>query len=410
MKSVAIVAGKSSYRTPDFLEAASLLRLEVIIVGDGEAPARTNQIEVSLDDPVAAAKTIVVKLPRVDAIIGVDDSSVLTAARAAADLGLHHNPVEAVAATRDKAKLRQLLDSAGVAQPDYRLAPPGAVGHAAGEVGYPVVVKPTGLSASRGVIRVDDPSGASATENRIRNILTSAGLPAGQSLLVERYIPGAEIAVEGLISQDGLEVLAIIDKPDPLEGPFFEETLYVTPSRHDPIVQQRATELMESVVDAIGLTTGPVHGEIRITPEGECYLIEIAARSIGGLCGRALTFGLLGESLEVAILRSALGIRSPDLSAARLASGVLMLPIPATGTLTGIAGLSEARQVEGIDNITITVPIGRSVAALPEGDRYLGFVFASGSDATTVETSLRRAGNELSIMIDGEEIDPPIPL
>lgn len=273
-----------------------------------------------------------------------------------------------------------------------------------------MVVKPAGLSASRGVIRADTPSEASVAENRIRSILDTAGLPATAELLVEQYIPGEEIVVEGLLGKEGLEVLAIIDKPDPLEGPFFEETLFVTPSRHPGGLQSAAIHLVEEAIDALGLITGPIHAEVRIDAAGKCYLIEIAARSIGGLCGRALSFGLLGESLEVLILRSALNIGSPDSSPARPATGVLMLPIPATGSLTGVAGIDEALRVPGIEDVTITIATGRRVEMLPEGDRYLGFVFAGGADPASVEHSLRMAGNELAVTIDGEEVRPPTSL
>ena len=410
MKSVAIVAGRSSYRTRDFLEAASLLRIEAFVVGDGEIPTGQFGLDLCLDEPEAAAQKLVDRFPQIDAVVGVDDQAVATAARAAELLGLDHNSPESVAATRDKGRLRRTLADHGVRQPDFQMVPPGAAIAAAGELGYPVVLKPTGLSASRGVIRADSPNEAAVAENRIRSILNAAGLPATQPLLVERYVPGDEIVVEGLLGENGIEVLAIIDKPDPLVGPFFEETLYVTPSRHTRETQDRAISVVEEAVDAIGLSTGPIHAEVRIAPDGECYLIEIAARSIGGLCGRAFSFGLLGESLEVLILRSALRMRSPDVSPARPATGVLMLPIPASGTLTGVEGLEAARQGPGLDDVVITVATGREVQALPEGDRYLGFVFAGGPDPASVETSLRQAGNELAITVDGEDIRPPTAL
>lgn len=387
-----------------------MLRIEAHVVGDGDVPSGSRHVEVCLDDPVAAAAQLVAALPTVDAVIGVDDHAVMTATAAAAELQLPHNPIEAVAATRDKAILRERLASAGVNQPDHRVAPPGAVPAAAAELGFPVVIKPTGLSASRGVIRADGHSQAAVAENRIRAILENAELPPTQRLLVEQYVPGDEVVIEGLLSPEGLEVLAVIDKPDPLEGPFFEETLFVTPSRQPAKVQQDAIELSAAAAAALGLEMGPIHAEVRIGPNGTCFLIEIAARSIGGLCGRALSFGLLGESLEVLILRSALGLPSPDASPARPATGVLMLPIPAAGTLTGVSGLDQARNIPGIDDITITIATGREVETLPEGDRYLGFVFAGGPDPESVENTLRRAGNELAITIDGEEVRPPISL
>lgn len=381
-----------------------------MLVGDGELPAGHATLEVCLDDPGTAAAQVAASIPDIDAIVGTDDHAVLTAAMAAEKLGLPHNPVTAVAATRDKLTLRQSLAAREVSQPVFAPAPPGSVIAVSGEIGFPVVIKPTGLAASRGVIRADDPGGAAVAENRIRSILDSAELPATQDLLVERYIPGEEVVVEGILGSQGLEVLAIIDKPDPLEGPYFEETLYVTPSRHNLDTQERAAKLAADAAAALGLEVGPIHAEIRIDPSGKCYLIELAARSIGGLCGRALSFGLIGESLEVLILRSALGIRSPDTKPARPATGVLMLPIPATGTLTGVGGIDRARAMPGIDDITITIPTGRRVVALPEGDRYLGFVFAGGADPASVESALRRAGNELTVTIDGEEVRPPTPL
>ncbi len=410
MKRVVIVAGKSSYRTADFLAAASLLRVEASIAGDGELPAGDRGLIVDLDDVPQAAAAIAAKYADVDAVVAMDDQGVLVAAAAGELLNLRHNSLAAVVATRDKAVLRDRLAGSNVMQPRYRTALPGTVPEAAAAIGYPVVVKPTGLAASRGVIRIDGPDAAVATEDRVRTILSSAGLPQGQQLLVEEFIPGDEIVIEALLGVDGLEVLAIIDKPDPLDGPYFEETLYVTPSRHDPDRLKDAVDVVEDAVTTLGLETGPIHAEVRITPEGVCYLIEIAARSIGGLCGRSLSFGLLGESLEVMVLRSALGVSTLDASPGRPAAGVLMLPIPATGTLTEVAGIEAARAIEGIDDITITIPIGRRVETLPEGDRYLGFVFAGGPDPASVESALRKAGNELAIAIDGEDVRPPTPL
>ncbi|MEA2000953.1 MAG: ATP-grasp domain-containing protein [Actinomycetota bacterium] len=410
MKRVVIVAGKASYRTADFLAAASLLRVEAYIVGDGELPAGNPGLVVDLGDVSRSAAAIAARYPNVDAVVAMDDQGVLAAAAAGELLGLRHNSLDAVAATRDKAVLRGRLAGSNVMQPRHRTAPPGMVPRAAAAIGYPVVVKPTGLAASRGVIRVDGPDTAVATEDRVRAILKSAGVPQSQQLLVEEFVPGDEIVIEALLGADGPEVLAIIDKPDAMDGPYFEETLYVTPSRHNPDHLGDAIALVAKAVTALGLETGPIHAEVRISPQGVCYLIEIAARSIGGLCGRSLSFGLLGESLEVMVLRSALGLSTLDASPGRPAAGVLMLPIPATGTLTEIAGIEAARAIDGIDDISITIPIGRRVETLPEGDRYLGFVFAGGSDPESVENALRRAGNELAITIDGEEVRPPTSL
>jgi biotin carboxylase len=406
MKTVVIVAGCQSYRTADFVAAATLLRLDTLIATDAAAPIvdTAGHIEIDLSDPAGAAAQVATAAPDADAVVAVDDEGVQTAALAAEALGLVHNAPEAVAATRDKLAMRRLLAAAGVPQPDFAAADLGEVPEAATRLGYPVVVKPTGLSASRGVIRIDGAVDAARAEARIRAILGTAGHDPDKPLLVERYVPGDEVVIEGLLIEGELQVLAVIDKPDPLEGPFFEETMFVTPSRLPDQIQQEAVALAADAAAAIGLTTGPVHAEVRIPPTGPAQLIEIAARSIGGLCGRSLSFGLLGESLEVVILRSALGIAAMDTEPAQPATGVLMLPIPASGTFTGVENADALEAISGITGVTITIPKGRAVLALPEGDRYLGFVFAEGLTADTIEESLRHAAATLVVTIDGEEL------
>jgi phosphoribosylaminoimidazole carboxylase (NCAIR synthetase) len=403
---VVIVAGCESYRTSDFLSAAALLRLETIVATDAPPPIEDTggHLEIELDDPERAAVQIVDAHPGAAAVIAVDDGGVQTAAIAAKALELPHNRPEAVAATKDKLLMRRLLDAAGVAQPRFAEASRGEVPDAAIRSGFPAVVKPVGLSASRGVIRVDTVAEARRAESRIRDILHAAGRDPEEKLLVEEYVPGAEIAIEGLLADGDLQVLAVIDKPDPLEGPFFEETLFVTPSRHAVDVQDAAVALAHDAARALGLEMGPIHAEIRIAPEGAVQVIEIAARSIGGLCGRSLGFGLLDESLEVMVLRNALGLSGGDATASRPASGVLMLPIPASGTLTDVENISQVEKIAGVDEVAMTVVNGREVQALPEGDRYLGFVMASGATPEDVESTLREAMATLTVTIDGEAI------
>lgn len=406
MKTVVIVAGCQSYRTADFVAAARLLRLDTLIATDAAEPigGTAGHLEIDLSDSVGSAEQIATAAPDADAVVAVDDEGVQTAALAAGALGLVHNAPEAVSATRDKLAMRRLLAAAGVAQPDFAAADPGEVSEAAARLGYPVVVKPTGMSASRGVIRVDGALDASRVEARIRDILGAAGQDPDVPLLVERYVPGHEVVVEGLLIEGVLRALAVIDKPDPLEGPFFEETMFVTPSRLPGQIQEQAVSLAADAATAIGLATGPVHAEVRIPPDGPAQLIEIAARSIGGLCGRSLSFGLLGESLEVVILKSALGTPNQKPAPARPASGVLMLPIPASGTLSSVENVEAAKAIEGVVDVTITIPNGRPVQALPEGDRYLGFVFGAGHTPADVEAALRRAAATLVVTIDGEEL------
>jgi biotin carboxylase len=402
---VLLVLPSSTYRARDFLAAARELGVPVTVASDHQATLSAamgdRALTLALSDPDRAAEEIAERARRTpfDAIVGVDDQGVLAAAVAAARLGLAHNPPDAVARTRDKAAMRTALAQAGVPQPRFALlgadTDPAA---AAEDVGFPCVVKPLALSGSRGVIRADDAGAVRAAAARVRAILAAAGEPADAPLLIESYLPGAEVAVEALLDDGRLRVLAIFDKPDPLEGPYFEETLYVTPSRLPAATQAAIERAAAAAARALGLREGPVHAELR-ADGGRVTVLELAARSIGGLCSRALRFGA-GVSLEAVILRHALGLDVDELRPGAAASGVMMLPIPRSGTLQAVGGQDEARAVEGIEGLEITIPVGRPVAALPEGDRYLGFLFARGESPAAVEASLRAAHAHLDVRID----------
>lgn len=389
MPRVLLVLPTTTYRAADFLKAAASLGASVVVATEDEPPLLAERaVRVDLDDPEGAAAAMVDRDDRlpIDAVVAVDDRGVLPAAHAALRLGLPHNPPDAVAATRDKGEMRRRLGAGEISQPAFELLTDGMP-----TLPYPVVLKPLDRSGSTGVIRVDDESAAREAAARIRRIVGDPSAP----LLAERFVPGDEVSVEGLLRAGQLEVLAVFDKPDPLDGPYFEETIYVTPSRH------AGDELARVVADgcrAIGLTEGPVHAEARIS-DGTVVLIEVAARSIGGLCSRALTFGA-GVSLEELILRHALGLPLDDIERERGASGVMMLPIPASGVLRGVDGRDAALAVPGIGGLEITIPQGREVRTLPEGDRYLGFLFARGEMAADVETALREAFARLTVRIE----------
>jgi biotin carboxylase len=371
---VLLVLPTTTYRAADFLKAASSLGASVVVATEDEPPLLAERaVRVDLDDPAAAAAAMLERDDRlpIDAVVAVDDRGVLPAAHAAQRLGLAHNPPEAVAATRDKAKLRALL----AAQPDFEV-----LGEAPPTLPYPLVVKPLDRAGSTGVIRVDGEDQAREAMARIRAIVGD-----GAALLAERFVPGDELSVEGLLRDGDLEVLAVFDKPDPLDGPYFEETIYVTPSRQPGDVLDRVERLVADACRAVGLREGPVHAEVRIDGD-RVVVIEVAARSIGGLCSRALTFGA-GVSLEELILRHALGMPLDGLERERAASGVMMLPIPRSGVLREVAGRDDARAVPGILGLEVTIPPGRAVRALPEGDRYLGSCSRAG---TRRPTSKRR--------------------
>jgi formate-dependent phosphoribosylglycinamide formyltransferase (GAR transformylase) len=403
MPTVALVLPAASYRGPDFVAAAEELGVDLVIATDGTLPIASGRIRavvpVDCSHPDEAAAAIVAAAEADwGAVIGVDDAGVVVAALAAEALGLPHDSPAAVAATRDKAEMRRLLEAAGVPQARHASAATAEEALAAAAVlGYPVVIKPRSLAASRGVIRVDVPEGVRAAFARIEAIVAEAG--ASTPLLVEEYLPGDEVAVEAIASPAGLEILAVFDKPDPLVGPFFEETIYVTPSRHSPEVIAAVVEIVSAGVTAIGLAHGAVHAEVRITPDG-VRLLEVAARSIGGLCGRSLRFGMLEQSLEVVLLRAALGMNRKGMRRVDRASGAMMLPIPTAGILRGIRGQAAIGEVIGITGLEITVAPGKHLRPLPEGDRYLGFLFASADTPEEVEAALREAWSLLEVVIE----------
>ena len=383
----------ATYRATAFVDAAARLGVDVV-VGSEHRQALSHSmgdraVVVPLSD-VHAAVSVIAALHRrtpLDAVLAVDDQGVVIASAAATHLGLRHNPRDAVAATRDKSIMRELLAAASLPQPVYRIVPWGGdVVVAAAQIGYPCVVKPVSRSASQGVIRVDDAAEAGAADIRIRAILANCR----ESLLVERFVPGDEVAVEGLLTSGQFEVLAVFDKPDPLDGPFFEETIYVTPSRQPRAVITEIEAIASQAAAALGLCEGPVHVELRIGPGGAVTVLEIAARSIGGLCSRALRFGA-GVSLEEVIIRHALRMGLYGLTREAQASGVMMLPIRAAGILDHVAGQKRALAVEGIVGLEISIASGRPVVPLPEGDRYLGFIFARGATPRIVEAALTRA-------------------
>jgi biotin carboxylase len=391
---VLLLLPTTTYRAPDFVRAATRLGVEVV-VGSDEIPVLPGSesdrvVEVPLDEPDAAAAAIVALDERrgVDAVVAVDDRGVVAAAAAGERLGFPHNPPDAVAATRDKAAMRRALADAEVPQPLFAVTDRQL--DAVPVIPFPWVLKPLDRAGSQGVIRADDLESARAAAARVRAVTDGP-------VLVEQYVPGVEVAVEGLLRDGALTVLAVFDKPDPLAGPYFEETIYVTPSRLDPVVLARVGDLTARACAALGLVEGPVHAELRLDGE-RIHVIEVAARSIGGLCARTLQFGA-GIPLEELVLRHALGMPLDGLTRAPGASGVMMLPIPRAGTLREVRGQDAARAVPGVTGLEITIPRGRAVVPLPEGDRYLGFVFARGETPADVERDLRAAHAALDIDI-----------
>ena len=396
----------TSYRTEDFLAAGRRLGVEVAVGSNRDsvlgpfADGRSTRVDFAdADRAVEQIARYATRYP-LAGIVGVDEGTTTIAASASDRLGLPHNSLEAVAASANKYRLRQVLSEAGLPQPMARLFATAEEPLAAARMinNYPVVLKPLRLSGSRGVIRADDAQAFAAAFERIRAILAETsvetGLGAEPYLLAEEYLPGGEVALEGLLIGGRLHTLALFDKPEPMDGPTFEETILVTPSRLPEATQRLVGERTEAAIRALGLSEGPVHAELRLSEDQGPVPLEIAARSIGGLCARVLRFGA-GVSLEELIIQHALGQPPASLERESTPAGVMMLPVPRAGRLKEVRGQAKACLVPGIVDLRITIAEGTLMRPLPDGDRYLGFLFAKADTPEAVEAALRRAYDHL---------------
>jgi biotin carboxylase len=416
--SLLLLVPTTSYRLDDFRAAASRLRVPLLVGSDfchrieDVFGGVDGQVSLDYRKPARAAEQIaaLARERPIGGIVPASDGTAVIAALAAERLGLPYNPPRAARRAANKHEMRVAFRDAGVPVPAFALHDlEGDPERAARASPYPCVLKPLIFSASRGVIRADDPEGFVAAWRRIAKLLrdTRAERRArdeeeGHEVLVEAFVPGAEVALEGLLRGGVLEVLAHFEKPDPLDGPFFEETIYVTPSRHPVAVQREVERVVREGAAALGLREGPIHAELRLSPDGPVVL-EIAARSIGGLCSRTLRFGA-GLTLEEVLVAHAMKLPLASLRREARASGVMMLPIPRRGILHAVEGVEAAKAVPGVEDLVVTAQEGREVVPLPEGDSYLGFLFAKAETPGEVEAALREAHGRL-----GFDIRPPLP-
>ena len=411
-KQLLLLASKLGYQTRSFDEAAAKLGVDLHFVTDRchqlDDPWGDRAIPVHFESPEVAAYAVLEAVrggDGADGIVALGDRPAVAAAYVARGLGLPHNHPAAVEACRSKLRTREVFRGAGVPVPWFRavslqpLPEPVLLG-----ISYPCVLKPLSLSASQGVIRANNREEFRAAAARIRRLLESPDILARREanldqIIVEGYLPGREVAVEGLLTEGALRVLAIFDKPDPLEGPFFEETIYVTPSRLTQSQQRDIESATVGAVRALGLTHGPIHAEFRINDQG-VWPLEVAPRPIGGLCARALRFAAEKEAepigLEELLLRHALNLPGSDWPRETPASGVMMIPVPQSGMLERVEGEDDARAIQGVSQLEITARLHDYVAAWPEGSSYLGFLFARAATSDDVDKSLRLAHSKLN--------------
>jgi biotin carboxylase len=413
-----ILTTTTGYQTREFARAAEKLGLQVVFGSDRchklDDPWQDGALPLKFEKPDEAARKIVAyaRSKPLHAIVALGDATPPAAARACRELKLLSHSPQAADICRDKYRSRDALRGAGLNVPEFTrflldADPRAIVAKDAPAADFPCVLKPVALSASRGVIRADDPAQFIAAFERIRALLASADVramrqPTSDFIQVESYIEGIEVAIEGLVDRGRLRVLAIFDKPDPLIGPYFEESLYVTPSRLNKQSQARLVQTLEAAVEALGLHHGPLHAELRVNAEG-VWVLEVAARSIGGLCSRALRFvspaSREAVSLEELIIRLTLGEDVSAVEREPAAAGVMMIPVPEAGILVSVEGVDQARSVPGVEEIVITAKQNERLVPLPEGSSYPGFIFARADSPQLVERALRTAHARLRFVV-----------
>ncbi len=419
---ILLLCTTTGYQTQAVVEAAQKLGVELVFATDRchvlSDPWQDGALAVRFEHPEESAAKIVeyARQYSLSAVLSVGDRPTPTAARAAQALGLLTHPASAADICRDKYRSRECLREHGLNVPGFRrytLDQDEFV--IAASTRYPCVLKPLALSGSRGVIRADDPQQFTAAFGRIRNLLRSPDVgvlreETSNYIQVEEYIDGDEVAVESIMDRGRLRVLAIFDKPDPLTGPYFEESIYVTPSRLPRAAQQAIVDTLVRATKALSLYHGPLHAELRIGSEPahngrahKVWVMEVAARPIGGLCSRCLRFRtpLVNESisLEELLIRLALGTDVSRIYREELASGVMMIPIPRAGFYQETRRVEQANALPGVVDIVITAKVGQKLLPLPEGSSYLGFIFSRGHSAEFAEQALRRAHEQLQFVI-----------
>jgi biotin carboxylase len=414
LKRVLVFSHTTGYQLRAFNDAAEALGIELVFATDRchklDDPWQDRAVPVRFHEPEPSVAAIVERAAKdpVAGVIAVGDRPVVLAARAASALGLRWHSIAGAQASSDKRRSRAVLMTSGLPSPHFAVVPAheSAASAAAAWDVYPCVLKPVGMSGSRGVIRANGIEEFVAAFERIRALLARPQVRAARTglenqILVEQYIDGREYALEGVLTDGALRVFALFDKPDPLEGPYFEETIYVTPSRASAATQGTIVDHVRRASHALGLSHGPIHAECRVTPEGAVHVLEVAARPIGGLCSRVLTFDG-GHGLEHVLLQHAVGQSIGSLTREAAAAAVMMIPIPSRGMYKGVSGEAEARAVPGVADLHITAKAGQLLETLPEAGSYLGFIFARGGTPDAAETALRTAHQKLTFAVARE--------
>jgi hypothetical protein len=384
MKKVLLVIPEKSYKSNDFVVAAKRLKIPFSIITDSQ------QVSERLSDNIIVynfqkdiSLEILEKLKNITHILPVDHSSLEFAAKLRDLLSATGNSYVSVMNAMDKYKSRTIFnDVTEVKIKNAYINDPKDLITFMSKINIGVL-KPTRGTASNKVIKVTQQN---MDQLLIQNIIKDCD---ENELIIEEFIEGDEYAFEGILIDSKLSKFVVFEKPLAFVEPYFEESIYITPSNLSNEIIESVHKRLQKACQKLGLTNGPIHAEFKIS-NNEVFLIEINPRMIGGLCSRCLSFGLFKQSLEELILLSFSTGKFKKVELLSNYVGVLMLPVPKSGKFISI-NHNEIMKIENVSSVDITVSKNTLLQMPPNGERYLGFVFSQGENKSVVMRALESA-------------------
>ncbi len=393
MKKLLLVIPENSYKSNDFVVAAEKLGIDFLIITDSE------QVSSKFSDTVIINKfdaelnkNNLKKLKDVTHVLPVDHSALKFSGYLVDLLEVKGNKLESINLSMNKYESRKIFNSLLDIKVNNEIIKNIDDVNTFINKNGTSVLKPIYGTASKSVLKINN---VEKNKEQIEKLMQDC---FDQDLVIEEYIDGKEYALEGTIINSELKKIVIFDKPVEYKHPYFEESIYITPSELSSEAEKRVVSIVDKACKKIGLEDGPVHVEFKIN-ENQIFIIEINPRMIGGLCSRCLSFGLFKVSLEEIILHAFMNNELKNIELLNNYVGVLMIPTPKSGKFISI-NKEELENIPNISNVEITVPEGSDLLEPPYGDKYLGFAFSQGIDKKTVNESLLTAMNLANPIIE----------
>ena len=393
MKKLLLVIPENSYKSNDFVFAAEKLGIDFMIITDSE------QVSSKFSDTVIINKfdaelnkNNIKKLKDVTHVLPVDHSALKFSGYLVDLLEVKGNKLESINLSMNKYESRKIFNSLLDIKANNEIIKNIDDINIFINKNGTSVLKPNYGTASKSVLKINN---VEKNKEQIEKLMQDC---FDQDLVIEEYIDGKEYALEGTIINSELKKIVIFDKPVEYKHPYFEESIYITPSELSSEAEKRVVSIVDKACKKIGLEDGPVHVEFKIN-ENQIFIIEINPRMIGGLCSRCLSFGLFKVSLEEIILHAFMNNELKNIELLNNYVGVLMIPTPKSGKFISI-NKKELENIQNISNVEITVPEGSDLLEPPYGDKYLGFAFSQGIDKKTVNESLLTAMNLANPIIE----------